>query len=171
MVIDEVAYSANWQFKLITNAEGVAIERIDPDGPSQDRANWHSAASTSGYGTPTSVNSQYLPSQQQASSFRVTPQVFSPDNDGRDDFARIEYKLGETGFMANVTIFDAAGHAVRYLAKNALLATAGQWVWDGLDEMGAKVPIGIYVVFSELFKLDGRKKVYKTCVVVGGLLH
>jgi hypothetical protein len=58
-IIDEVKYKDDWHFKLIDNAEGVSLERIDPDGSSQDANNWHSAASTAGYGTPTLQNSQY----------------------------------------------------------------------------------------------------------------
>ena len=58
-VVDEVKYKDDWHFKLIDDAEGVSLERIDPAGPSQDETNWHSAASTAGYGTPTYKNSQY----------------------------------------------------------------------------------------------------------------
>ncbi|HYM94980.1 MAG TPA: lamin tail domain-containing protein, partial [Chitinophagaceae bacterium] len=52
-VTDEVDYDHSWHFKLIDNVDGVALERIDPDEPSQDANNWHSAASAAGYGTPT----------------------------------------------------------------------------------------------------------------------
>ena len=62
-IVDEVKYDDSWQFKLIDNPEGVSLERIDPEGPSQDAANWHSAASTAGYGTPTYKNSQYKQTQ------------------------------------------------------------------------------------------------------------
>ncbi len=58
-IADEVNYSADWHFKLIDNTEGVSLERIDPDGPSQNALNWHSAASTAGYGTPGYKNSQF----------------------------------------------------------------------------------------------------------------
>ena len=58
-MVDEVKYKDDWHFKLIDDAEGVSLERIDPDGTSQDETNWHSAASTAGYGTPTYKNSQY----------------------------------------------------------------------------------------------------------------
>jgi hypothetical protein len=52
-VVDEVKYLDDWQFALIANPDGVSLERIDPDGTSQEATNWHSAASTAGYGTPT----------------------------------------------------------------------------------------------------------------------
>ncbi|MBK6827155.1 MAG: hypothetical protein IPG86_09860 [Chitinophagaceae bacterium] len=58
-ILDEVHYKDDWHFKLIDNPEGVALERIDPAAPSNEPGNWHSAASTAGYGTPTYRNSQY----------------------------------------------------------------------------------------------------------------
>ena len=51
-IIDELDYDEHWQFPLINNDEGVALERIDYNKPTQDAANWHSAATSAGYGTP-----------------------------------------------------------------------------------------------------------------------
>src|SRR6185503_13314361 len=50
-LVDEVKYKDDWHFALIDDDEGVSLERIDPDGTSQEANNWHSAASTAGYGT------------------------------------------------------------------------------------------------------------------------
>src|SRR6185295_5140297 len=82
-IVDEVKYSDDWHFKLIDNAEGVSLERIDPSGSSQDAANWHSAASTAGFGTPTYKNSQYKQSAGTTAAIEVS-KIFSPDNDGLD---------------------------------------------------------------------------------------
>src|SRR5205807_3632003 len=140
---------------------GVALERIDPAGPSQDKNNWHSAASTSGYGTPGYKNSQYKQQDIFNATIDVAPKVFSPDNDGHDDVSTISYQVGSSGYVANIYLFDANGRMVRYLVKNALLGLKGSWNWDGLDEKGQKLPVGNYIVYSELFTLDGKKRQFK----------
>lgn len=165
-VIDEVKYKDDWHFKLIDNAEGVSIERIDPSGISQDAANWHSAASTAGYGTPTYKNSQYKLVNSINATIEVTPKVFSPDNDGRDDIASIQYAVTEPGFIANVTIFNAAGNPIRNLVRNGTLGLTGYWNWDGLDDKGLKLPVGTYVIFTEIFNLQGKKQHFKTTTVL-----
>jgi hypothetical protein len=165
-VLDELKYKDDWHFQLIDNAEGVSLERIDPAGPSQDAANWHSAASTAGYGTPGYKNSQYKQTQVVDATIEITPKVFSPDNDGHDDIATIQYKLSEPGYVANITIFDAQGRPIRYLVKNGTLGLSGQWNWDGLDEKGNKLPIGTYIIYTEIFNLQGKKQHFKNTVVL-----
>lgn len=170
-VVDEVKYIDDWHFKLLDDAEGVSLERIDPAGLSQDAANWHSAASTAGYGTPTYKNSQYKQPAGIAATIAITPKVFSPDNDGFDDIASILYKITEPGYVANVTIFDAAGRPVRNLVRNGTLGLEGYWNWDGLGDKGQKLPIGTYVIFTEIFNLSGKKERFKNVVVLARKLN
>jgi len=170
-VVDEVKYKDDWHFKLIDNAEGVSLERIDPDGTSQDETNWHSAASTAGYGTPTYKNSQYKLVQSINAAIEISPKVFSPDNDGRDDIATVQYEVTEPGYIANVTIFDAAGRPVRNLVRNGTLGLNGYWNWDGLDDKGLKLPVGTYIIFSEIFNLQGKKQKFKNTVVLARKLN
>ncbi|MCD7978633.1 MAG: lamin tail domain-containing protein [Tannerellaceae bacterium] len=49
LIIDEITYSSKWHASSIKNKKGVALERIDPDGETQDPENWTSAATLSGY--------------------------------------------------------------------------------------------------------------------------
>ena len=170
-VVDEVKYLDDWQFALIANPDGVSLERIDPDGISQEATNWHSAASTAGYGTPTYKNSQYKLLQSINATIEITPKVFSPDNDGRDDIATIQYKTTEPGYVANIIIYDANGRPVRNLVKNATLGLQGYWVWDGLDDKRLKLPIGTYILFTEIFNLNGKKEIFKNVVVLARQLN
>ena len=165
-VVDEVQYSKDWHFKLITDPEGVSLERIDPEHTSQDPSNWHSAASTAGYGTPGYKNSQIKNNAASQASFEIVPKVFSPDNDGRDDITTFRYQLPAPGYMISISIFDIGGRTVRYLVRNALLGRSGHWNWDGLGEQGTKLRTGTYIVLSELFNLEGKKERFKQTVVL-----
>lgn len=170
-VVDEVKYKDDWHFKLIDNNEGVALERIDPAGPSQNETNWHSAASTAGYGTPTYKNSQYKLLQTINATIEVVPKVFSPDNDGHDDITSIQYQVSEPGYVANITIFDGAGRPVRNLVRNGTLGLKSYWNWDGLDDKGLKLPVGAYIIFTEIFNLQGKKQQFKNVIVLARKLN
>jgi len=170
-VVDEVAYKDDWHFKLIDNPEGVSLERIDPGASSQDANHWHSAASTAGYGTPGYQNSQYKLMQNFNATISVSPKTFSPDNDGRDDIATIQYKVTEPGYVANSTIYDAAGRPIRNLVKNATLGLQGYWIWDGLDDKGQKLPVGTYIIYTEVFNLNGKKESFKNIILLARILN
>jgi hypothetical protein len=165
-IVDELKYNEKWHFKLIDNREGVALERIDYNAPTQNEENWHSAATSVGYGTPTYKNSQYRLDLQVQGEIKLSPDIVSPDNDGIDDFATIDYSFPSPGYVTNITIFDANGRTVRYLQRNALCGIKGNFRWDGLGEKFQKLPVGIYVVFTEVFNLDGKKKQFKNTVVL-----
>lgn len=166
IVTDEVHYYDDWHFKLLSDREGVALERIDPDGISQEAGNWHSAASTAGYGTPGYPNSQYKRPQIPDIVISITPPVFSPDNDGRDDVATFSYNVTAPGFVGSVTLFDAAGRVVRSLVRNQTLGITGYWNWDGLDDNGRRLPIGIYIARTEFFDLQGKIQQGKHALVL-----
>ncbi|MDB5206150.1 MAG: hypothetical protein JWR72_1225 [Flavisolibacter sp.] len=170
-IIDEVHYKDDWHFGLIDNKEGVALERIDPAGGSADKDNWHSAASTAGFGTPTYKNSQYKLIESINAIIEVLPKIFSPDNDGTDDIVTVSFKVEASGYVANVTIFNASGRVVKYLVRNALLGLNGKWNWDGLGEKNQKIPIGTYIVFTEIFNLEGKRKSFKNTVVLARKLN
>ena len=163
-VIDELHYDEKWHFSLIANREGVALERIDPKQPAQDRNNWTSAASVAGFGTPGQQNSQFKRSISLQGEVVVDPPVFSPDNDGADDLLFIRYQFPAAGQVANISIFNANGQLVRSLARNATLMATGYFRWDGLDHSGHKLPIGIYVILTETFAVNGDTRKFKSAV-------
>lgn len=170
-VVDEVKYKDDWHFKLIDDNEGVSLERIDPAAASQDPGNWHSAASTAGYGTPTYKNSQYKFLNPINAKIAIDPKVFSPDNDGHDDIASVQYEISATGYVANITIFDASGRPVRNLVRNGTLGLKGYWNWDGLDDKGLNLPVGTYIIFTEIFNLQGKKEKFKNTVILARKLN
>lgn len=165
-ILDELKYDEKWQFELIDNKEGVALERIDYTKITQDPTNWHSAATTVGYGTPGYQNSQFRADAEAKGNISVSPEIFSPDNDGFDDIAGILYEFPEPGYVCNITLFDANARPVRFLARNALCAAKGIFRWDGLDEKKQRLPVGVYIVYAEIFNLQGKTKKYKKAVTL-----
>jgi len=168
--IDSVHYSDKWQNPELVSTTGIALERINPNLTSNDRRNWNSSANPLG-GTPGKQNSiftEVLPSQ---SKITISPNPFSPDGDGFEDFTIISYQLPMQISQVRVKIFDAKGRLVRTLMNNELSGSSGQVVWDGLDDNKQKLRIGIYIVFIEaLDSVGGVVETAKTVVVVAGKL-
>ncbi|MBN2664726.1 MAG: lamin tail domain-containing protein [Bacteroidales bacterium] len=167
-IIDEFAYNEDMHFSLISNTDGVSLERIDFNQPTQDASNWHSAAQDAGFATPGLINSQYQDISQIPSvgEINLTPDVFSPDNDGYNDQLYINYTFDNGGYFADVYIYDKNGRLVKTLVQNDLLGVDGFWIWDGLDENNLKVRIGIYSIVVNIFDLDGNTHVYKKATVI-----
>ncbi|WP_242920928.1 lamin tail domain-containing protein [Pontibacter liquoris] len=165
---DRFSYTEKMHFALIHDVNGVSLERVRLDGPSIS-SNFHSAATTV-LATPGYRNSQTQGQVQAKQVFAIAPDVFSPDEDGFEDFTTINYRTGQPGLLVNITVFDAQGREIRKLVRNELLAAEGFFQWDGLRQDGTKASIGAYLFYIELSGLNGEKQVYKEKVVVGGLL-
>jgi hypothetical protein len=167
-ISDAVSYSSDWHFSIIKDVKGKSLERLDYNRASQDEGNWHTAAQAEGWATPGKENSQFFATQLTDEMVSITPELFSPDNDGFEDVMNISYKLNEPGFVGNITIFDREGRVIKYLVQNQLLATQGVYTWDGTTNSLEKARIGVYVIYFEVFNLDGEvSSIKKTCVVGG----
>ncbi|MGZ4048216.1 MAG: lamin tail domain-containing protein [Bacteroidia bacterium] len=167
-IIDNFKYYADMQFGLLNITKGVSLERIDFDRLTQDRTNWHSAAEDMGFGTPGYKNSQYHNAGETDNALEITPDIFSPDDDGFNDVVNINYHFAIPGFTANVTIYDSKGRIVKLLEQNELLGIKGTISWDGIDNDREKARIGIYIIYFEVFDLSGNVKHYKKTCVLGG---
>lgn len=165
--LDRYAYSTEQHLKLLDDVNGVSLERIRADAPSV-ASNFHSAASAVGYATPGRRNSQLQADPSGGQQFSLAPEVFTPDEDGQQDFTTLNYTLDSPGYAASVTIYDAQGRLTRRLVHNETLATTGFFQWDGLNDRGQKAAIGYYVLQIELLKPNsGEKRDYRKTVVLG----
>jgi hypothetical protein len=161
VVIDYMYYTDDMHFGLLNDTKGVSLERVDYNRSSQDNSNWHSASEQSGWATPGYKNSMYNNISKNGGVITIDPKAFSPDSDGFDDVLYIHYKFAEPGNVAKVSIYDKVGREVVVLADNELMSVEGVLAWDGLDKNNQKSPIGIYVIFIEVFDLNGNIKKYK----------
>jgi Lamin Tail Domain/Bacterial Ig-like domain len=166
-IIDRLVYSSEWHFPLLDETKGVTLERIDTERSTQDATNWHSAAQTSGFGTPTQKNSQYSAAPADDGAVTLGNTVFSPDNNGFEDVLNITYMFDRPGYVASVTIYDERGRLVRTLIRTELLGTeGGTYSWDGVTDEHAKARAGVYVVYFEAFNPNGEVKRYKKACVL-----
>tara|TARA_B100001287_G_scaffold276064_1_gene285614 strand:- start:1641 stop:2978 length:1338 start_codon:yes stop_codon:yes gene_type:complete len=153
-LIDKLSYNKDWHFDLIDDTDGVSLERIDPNGASNDSFNWHSAAEDIGFGTPGRLNSQYIPAVYNG-DFSFSNSVFSPDNDGFEDVLVTSYEMDEEGLLGQVSIYDDKGRVTKNLFSNKLLGTKGSFTWNGTTNEGVKASIGVYIMLFEAFSTDG----------------
>ncbi len=79
---------------------------------------------------------------------RVEPRVISPNGDGANDVATISYTIVQLVRPARVRvdILDLAGRRIRRLLADAAGSGAYDLDWDGRDENGSLLPVGLYLV-------------------------
>ena len=166
-MIDQMVFSEKMHYPLLKITKGVSLERVSFDQPSLDADNWHSAAERVRFGTPGYENSMMQTAEPSDDEITISPDLFSPDGDGFDDACFINYYFDEAGYTMNTYIFNVAGQLIRHLVKGELVGQEGSALWNGIDDNGNKVPIGVYVVVTEVFNFDGKVKQFKNAVVVG----
>ncbi|MCH2023732.1 MAG: lamin tail domain-containing protein [Saprospiraceae bacterium] len=168
-VLDLFDYNEDFHSPLIDDKNGVSLERIDFDAPTNDYNNWHSAATEVGYATPAYKNSSFMINNIIGDDLVELPtETVSPDGDGYEDFLLINYNVDALGYVANIDIYDAKGLLVRNLINGELLTNEGSLQWDGTDNNGRKARLGIHVLAVEIFHPDGTvRRFKKTCVVAG----
>ena len=152
--MDKVSYVDDWHFRLLDGTKGKSLERIDPDGPSDDKNNWHTAAEAIGFATPGAKNSQYYPVVSNG-EFSYTSETVSPDNDGFEDVLQINYEMAEPGLVGTFTVYDDRGRKISLVFQSELLASRGTFIWDGVRDDNTKASIGMYVGVFEAFNIDG----------------
>jgi hypothetical protein len=166
VVIDQFVYNEKMHTPLLRNVKGVSLERINPNGITQNVNNWQSAAETEGYATPTYKNSQYNENPASTSKFSLSSAIFSPDSDGYHDYLLIGYLFDQSGYSVNIKIFDSHGRLMKDLVQNHLAGIEGELKWDGTDRNNNRVQVGPYVIFIEYFDTSGNVNREKLVVTV-----
>ena len=168
-VMDEVHYDRRQHADFLKLGSGVSLERIHPDGNSLAPGNWHTASQTEGFGTPGRKNSQYIDFPETLpAEVSISPEVFSPDNDGIDDVLTINYRFDTPSLMGEVIIFDSAGRIIKHLVRKQIFSSEGTFFWDGSDDRGRIAPTGIYIVYFQAYNSTGEQKIFKIpCVLAG----
>jgi hypothetical protein len=164
--LDYLLYDDDFHTPILKDKEGVSLERISTTVATTNKNNWKSASSAAGFATPGFINSNSKPDADlKEDQIIIEPEIFSPDRPGQD-FAQIQYKFEQTGWVANVKIADQQGRVLKELANNETLGYEGFFRWDGDRADGSRVRVGYYFVWFEVFQLDGQVKTFRKRVVV-----
>ena len=163
---ERFSYSGRMHHPLLKETRGVSLERISASAPIDDPNNWQSASASEGYATPGYRNSQVFDGQEEF-GIEIHPKVFAPDMPGQSAFVTISYKMNQPGKNASMRIYSIAGNLIREICQNAIWGSEGFYLWDGTDISGRKVRPGHYIIWIELFDLEGNVSQIKKTVVVG----
>ncbi|HAL55453.1 MAG TPA: hypothetical protein DCP63_02955 [Bacteroidetes bacterium] len=152
--IDSVSYSAGWHHRDVPDSKGRSLERINPNIDSNDRRNWSTSPASAG-GTPGKQNGILTTSLPTTASISISPNPFSPDNDGYEDFCIIRFNLPSSTSLIRISIFDIKGRLIRTLANSEISGPVGEIVWNGQDDEKQRARIGPYIVFIEALDILG----------------
>ncbi len=146
--VDSLFYHTKWNNSEIEDTKGRALERINPLLSSTDSKNWSTSVNILG-GSPGKQNSIFTRTLPSQSSLEISPNPFSPDNDGFEDFTIFTYKLSQSIASIRIRIYDGQGRLVRTLSDNQPSGAEGSIIFNGLDDNKQPLRIGIYAVLLE----------------------
>jgi hypothetical protein len=165
-LIDYFKYSEDYHSPFIKDAEGVSLERLSFESPTNSPDNWQSAAESAGFATPGRMNSQQYHMEYASDQILVYPKVFDPgisDN----NFTIISCRFDKPGNMANIRILDSNGREIKTIARNQAIGTQEEFKWEGDNDQGEEVRLGYYIILLEIYNTDGTRKLFREKVVVG----
>ena len=167
-IIDSFTYQYTWHLPVISDQNGVSLERVSTNSPSSLSSTWHSASSASGNATPTGVNSQQVSGVISVKTpYSITNSIFSPDEDGFNDFLALNFLLETGDFIGSVWVYDLEGREIIQLLSNESLGSSTLVQWDGRNADQNLAEMGIYILYIQLWDEFGNLKNYKeTCALV-----
>jgi len=169
MILDYFHYDADFHYVLVTDVNGKSLERITFEGGMNNPDNWHTASENVEWGTPGYENSQLM-YPQVTGVVTLTPELFSPDNDGNNDVLTISLEFLTIDNVVDIEIFDNRGRTIRELKDNFFVGNSALITWDGATDEGTKATIGTYIILVTVLEADGSQTEYKLVCVLGGQL-
>jgi len=143
---ERVAYSESWLQDELSMKP--SLERINPYLYAGSPRNWGPCVAQEG-ATPGTANSILSRPAVSVAGLEVTPNPFSPDGDGRDDYAVISGSIPDQSARLKITVFDIRGRIIRTILENRFSGNRFDVVWDGADDAGKKARIGIYIIYAQ----------------------
>jgi len=166
LTVDAMAYNSKMHLPFLSKTEGVSLERINAQMPSDDAATWQSASETSGYASPGYENSHYSYDQGKGVDLQLSSPIISPDNDGRDDLLYINMNSVEPGTLLSLRIYDLRGNPLKTITSQTTVSENSIFIWDGTGDNNRIVPMGYYIILSESISISGKHTSLKKAIAV-----
>lgn len=106
-------------------------------------------------GTPGYKNTLYSENIGSGLSVELESDYLSPDGDGFEETALITVITPQADSY-NMKIYDRYGRKVKTFFDESDFIPI-ETVWDGLDDDGKRLPIGVYIIFVEAVGVESRK--------------
>ncbi len=166
-IIDRVDYSPAMHMPFLSGTRGVALEKVSPSLPSQVAGNWRSASEACNWGSPGAPNSVVVEQPGEAAGLTLSSGRISPDGDGFEDLLLISLFPGGEENIISVTVFNDRGYPVRRLAERVAAGPGTSLTWDGLSDLGGRLPAGLYIIMAESYNSTGASGRWKeVCAVL-----
>lgn len=157
--VDSLNYVEDWYPPQLAEHSGISLERQYPTSHL-----WSSASCKVGYATAGSKNSNYLePVESLNTCFKFREKHFSPNQDGYQDRALLNYALPSGSWVVTISIYTMNGVKVYTWLDSEILTGEGVLQWDGSQSNGTLVGIAPYVIVIEA---EGGKSIQEKHVVV-----
>lgn len=167
--IEQVPYEEAWLEG--DDWRNPSLERINIQLDPGLARNWGPSVSAMN-ATPGEKNSiQTAIGKELNTRISISPNPFSPNSDGIDDFSIIRVELPVNSARIKVEIYDVLGRKVTTLKDNTYSASTSEITWNGKDKSGRVMRMGVYIIYIQILNdRDGVLKEIKETVVVAGKL-
>jgi hypothetical protein len=164
-LFDKLKYSEEMHFELLKYVEGFSLERIAIDQPADLKSNWTSASSMSSGATPGFQNTQHKQMIANTIPISISPLVFDPGS-VNVPFTTIQYSFDKPGYVGTLQVYNLQGRMIKELIDAEYLPQSGFIRWEGTSDSREEVRSGAYIIYFQIFDLEGQIKTFKERVVV-----
>lgn len=168
-VMDSFHYTSSMHDASLINTNGVSLERINPYFLGPQSSNWVSASSLSNSATPGRKNSQFSSNKEESpGNWHLLSGTFSPDGDGYEDFALLEFSDLSPGTRLDLEVYSPSANLVYVWENNRLCGSTGLLRWDGKDKDGNSLPNGAYILLIQYTSPGQRTRTKRLVIVKAG---
>ena len=156
----------------LANADSETVDSVVYDDSFENNCSWERFIDANGQSfwggsfepsgsTPGRANNYFYP-RSPSIIIEIVPDPFSPDGDGFEDETVIRINPPE-GDALELTVYDMSGNRVKTFIEGDNCIPR-EIVWDGRDDNGRRLPVGIYVLYAAVDS-DGSFECKRTIVI------